>query len=398
MTVTQDTARAGTVPAGLDPDAHRLIAPLSSPDCWQDSEETVLECSAVLDITHDVKSFVLRPAGDRVFHFEPGQFLTLRLDIDGQPVNRCYTISSPPTRPHRVAITVQRVLGGPVSNWLHDNLEPGSEIMALAPLGAFTLPGRLTGKYLFLSAGSGITPLMSMTRTLHDLGSEADVVFVHSARTPSDIVFRSELAAIEAVAAGIRVAHVCESDYPSQPWQGLRGRLSADMLRGLAPDLHERVTYTCGPAAYMASVRHILTDLDYDMLRYHEESFSFETPSHIGAAPLPEEVRLDDLALSTPSEPPETAAEEVDTFQVDFVRSGRSISCRADENVLDAALSAGLRLPSSCTQGMCGTCKTTKLNGDVEMNHNGGIRPREIAQNKILICCSQPRSDLSIDS
>ena len=79
------------------------------------------------------------------------------------------------------------------------------------------------------------------------------------------------------------------------------------------------------------------------------------------------------------------------------MKSGRTISCRADENVLDAALAAGLRLPSSCTQGMCGTCKVSKLAGDVEMNHNGGIRPREIAADKILICCSKPLSDLAID-
>jgi ferredoxin len=72
--------------------------------------------------------------------------------------------------------------------------------------------------------------------------------------------------------------------------------------------------------------------------------------------------------------------------------------CRADENVLDVALAAGVRLPSSCSQGMCGTCKLPKLSGEVEMNHNGGIRPREIAAGKILICCSKPLSDLSLDA
>lgn len=378
MTLTHHTASGARRPDRLVPEGHGLLAPPGSPDCWELDDEAVLECSAVLDITHDVKTFVFRPPGNRVFHFEPGQFLTLRLDVTGQPVNRCYTISSPPTRPHRVAITVKRVPGGLVSNWLHDTVRRGTRVRSLAPLGAFTLPTTPTGKYLFLSAGSGVTPLMSMTRTLHDLGADADVVFVHSARSPADIVFRDELATIAAVAPGIRVVHVCESDHPSQPWRGLRGRLSTDMVRTLAPDLHQRHTFTCGPAAYMSSVRRILCDLDYDMLRYHEESFSFE-------------------ALEQPA-PAATARPAVDGFQVELVRSGRSISCRPDENVLDAALAAGLRLPSSCTQGMCGTCKTTKLAGEVEMHHNGGIRPREIAQDQILICCSKPRSDLSIDA
>ena len=140
------------------------------------------------------------------------------LDIDGYPVNRCYTISSPPTRPHRLAITVKRVLGGTVSNWVHDNVVPGSKVSAMAPLGAFTLARQPADKYLFLSAGSGITPLMSMIRTMYDLGSDADVVFLHSARTPSDIVFRSELAAIEMHMPNLRVVHVCEADYPSERW------------------------------------------------------------------------------------------------------------------------------------------------------------------------------------
>lgn len=386
MTVTYDT---------LEREPQALLPPLGSPDCWDDDDRTVLVCSAVSDVTHDVKSFVFEPQGDRTFQFEAGQFLTLLLELDGHPVNRCYTISSPPTRPHRIAITVKRVNGGPVSNWLHDTVVPGTKIAAMAPLGAFTLARQPADKYLFLSAGSGVTPLMSMTRTLYDLGSDADVVFVHSARTPADIVFRHELAAIESVMPNLRVVHVCENDYPSERWGGMRGRLSPDMLRTLVPDLHERVTFNCGPTPYMESVRRILTGLDYDMRSYHEESFTFDDPAEPGGAPPPEGVEYDDIAIAPPA--PETDDGSVTTFAVEFVKSGRTISCRADENVLDAALAAGLRLPSSCSQGMCGTCKVSRLAGEVDMNHNGGIRPREIAADKILVCCSKPLSDLTID-
>lgn len=372
----------------------RLVPSLWSPDCWEDGDQTVLVCTAVSDVTHDVKNLVFEPQGDRVFHFEPGQFLTLMLDVDGYPVNRCYTISSPPTRPHRISITVKRVPDGPVSNWLHDHVVPGSKVTAMAPLGAFTLARQPADKYLFLSAGSGITPLMSMTRTLYDLGSDADVVFVHSARTPADIVFRSELSAIESVMPNLRVVHVCENDYPSERWGGLRGRLSPDMLRTLIPDLRQRVTFNCGPAPYMEAVRRILGELDYDLANYHEESFTFDDPAEPGGTPPPEGVEYDEIAVSPP---PGADEDSVVTYDVEFVRSGRTISCRADENVLDAALAAGLRLPSSCSQGLCGTCKVSKLSGEVEMHHNGGIRPREIAANKILVCCSKPLSDLTID-
>jgi glycine betaine catabolism B len=394
MSVAHDTLER-LPQAAFASTAQSRLPPLGSPDCWHEDDRTVLVCSAVSDVTHDVKNFVFEPQAERTFQFAAGQFLTLMLEIDGYRVNRCYTISSPPTRPHRIAITVKRVNGGVVSNWLHDNVVPGTEIAAMAPLGAFTLARQPADRLLFLSAGSGITPLMSMTRTLYDLGSEADVVFVHSARTPADIVFRHELAAIESVMPSFRVVHVCENDYPSERWGGMRGRLSRDMLRTLVPDLHDRVTFNCGPVLYMESARRILAELDYDMRRYHEESFSFDDPGEPDGTPPPEGVEYDDIAVTPPAAGTDDGS--VATYAVEFVRSGRTISCRADENVLDAALAAGLRLPSSCTQGMCGTCKVSKLAGEVDMRHNGGIRPREVAADKILVCCSKPLSDLTID-
>jgi ferredoxin-NADP reductase len=373
--------------------AAALVPPPWAPDCWDDQDQAELVCRSVLDITHDVKTFMFATDGDKVFHFEPGQFVTLQLEIDGQPISRCYTISSPPTRPHLIAITVKRVIGGPVSNWLHDNVTPGKKITVLAPLGQFILPGPPAPKYLFLSGGSGITPVMSMTRTLFDLGTDTDVLFVHAARTPADIIFRRELDAIAAVAPNIRIVHICESDYPSERWTGLRGRLSAAALHAIAPDLHERVIYNCGPPAYMAAVRRLLDEPGYDMAKYHEESFSFES------LPVSEQIAADPRHLADADDDQSTAAESgVATFNVEFVRSGRTITCSAVENVLDAAVAAGLRLSSSCTQGMCGTCKTVKLEGEVDMQHNGGIRPKEIAQGKVLICCSKPLSDLRIEA
>lgn len=371
-----------------------LVPSLQSPVCWAEEDQTELVCTAVSDVTHDVKNFVFEPEGDQLFEFDAGQFLTLMLDIDGTPVNRCYTISSPPTRPNRIAITVKRVLGGKVSNWIHDNIVPGSKVTALAPLGAFTLTQRPAEKLLLLSAGSGITPLMSMLRTLYDLGSDADVVFLHSARTPSDIVFRSELAAIEMLMPNLRVVHVCEADYPSERWGGMRGRLSPTMLHTIVPDLLERKTFNCGPVPYMDAIRRILGELDYDLANYHEESFSFDDPALPGATPPPEGVPYEAIAVTAPP----AGDDGVATFSVEFTKSGKTVTCRADQNVLDAALAVGVRLASSCSQGMCGTCKIPKLSGEVEMNHNGGIRPKEVAAGKILACCSKPLSDLSLDA
>lgn len=194
----------------------------------------------------------------------------------------------------------------------------------------------------------------------------------------------------------LRVTHVCENDYPSDRWSGLRGRLTSAMLSSLVPDLADRVAFTCGPPAYMSSVRRLLDDLSFDMDRYFEESFSFDSlpaPDREAVHELEQEV--DDTG-SGDAGPDEVSAPA--TFTVNFATSGRSITCSADQNVLEAALAAGMRLPSSCGEGVCGTCKTTLTAGEVDMRHNGGIRPKEIARGKVLICCSRPLTDLTIES
>ncbi|MCI3269866.1 hybrid-cluster NAD(P)-dependent oxidoreductase [Streptomyces cylindrosporus] len=347
----------------------------------------LLVCKQVHVLTPDVRTFVLQSPQPRLFRHDPGQFLTLGVDIDGRSVERCYTVSSPPTRPHSLTVTVKRVPGGLVSNWLHDHLLPGRTVRARGPLGDFSFTRHPAPKYLFLSGGSGATPMMAMTRTLYDLADPADVVFVHSARTPDDILFRRELDLIAATAPTIRVVHVCEEDGPTEPWGGHRGRLTLDMLRQIAPDFPQREIFTCGPAGYLAAVRDLLATAGFPMDRHHEESFTFERPQ----------------ADDPPADPTDTAEDrshpaEVPSYTVEFTRSRRTLTCDADTSLLAAASRAGLSLPASCAQGMCGTCKTTLLSGSVDMRHNGGIRPREIAQNKILLCCAKPREDLVVDA
>jgi ferredoxin-NADP reductase len=391
MTVLNSLDALDAARAAQPPPAEQVPGHPSGLAVWGEGDGSTLVCRQVQDITHDVRTFLFEPDRPALFHHEPGQFVTLQLQIDGRPVSRCYTISSPPTRPHLLGITVKRHPGGLVSNWLHDTMAPGKRITAEGPFGVFTIDRHPAAKYLFLSGGSGITPVMSMTRTLYDLGSDADVVFVHSARTPSDIIFRCELEMIASTVPTVRVSHVCERDAPRERWRGLRGFLTAQMLQVLAPDLAERVVFCCGPAPYMAAVRRMLAESGFDMRYYHEESFSFSDL-------MLEEISAPAATGATTDDKGRDAAPGTRTYSVEFVRSGRSFACAEDENVLDAAYEAGLNPPSSCGQGMCGTCKTTLLSGSVDMQHNGGIRPREIARNRVLICCSKPLSDLTIDA
>lgn len=343
---------------------------------WVDELDGYLTCTDIVDITHDVKSFSFELPGPASLHFLPGQFLTFRFLINGERVERCYTISSAPTRPERLTITVKRVPRGVVSNWLHDHLRVGDAIGASGPFGQFSSVIYPADKYLFLSAGSGITPVMSMLRTLCDTGEGANAVFVHCARTPDDIIFRYELEAL-AAERGVTVVILCESDSAGEQWRGPRGRLTLSALFQAAPDLLSREIFTCGPPPYMDAVRELLELVGADQNRAHEESF----------------------VLGSAESVVETEAPSVGTtHKVDFRRTGQVVECDTNTTILEAAARAGIPLPSSCGEGMCGTCKLTLLSGQVDMQHAGGIRPREIKQDKILACCSKPLDDISIDA
>ena len=345
-----------------------------------DPFEEELVCTAVLPVTHDVATFELTSPEGRLFGFRPGQYLTISVDASGVPLERCYTISSAPTRPESLTITVKRTPGGPMSNWLHDHLEVGARVRVSGPLGDFTLDAHPATRHLFLSAGSGITPLMSMTRTLHDLSGPHDVVFVHSARSPADIVFRNELEEMHASGTGIRVATVCEADSGDPTWHGAIGRLNRTMLDRLVPDLHEREVFVCGPPPYLEAVHALLDEAGVDPSRVHRESFV------LGSLGAPADLR------------PADASTEVASYAVELRRSGRTITCDGRTTVLEAAAQAGITLTSSCGEGVCGTCKTTLLAGTVDMQHGGGIRPREIAQQQVLLCSSRPLEDLVVDA
>ena len=382
--------------ATFEPAESRLTRPAfwsALPQRWTSDIEETLVCCQVRRETHDVKSFFFRSPEGRAFVFEPGQFVTLELEIDGETINRCYTISSAPTRPHTISITVKRVPGGMVSNWLHDNLHSGAELRVLGPAGEFTCARHPARKYLFLSAGSGITPLMSMSRAHHDLNEDRDIVFVHSARTPDDIIFARELDLIAANQENFRASFVCERVGMRTNWPGVTGFLTLPLLKLIAPDFMEREIFTCGPAPYMKAVRDLLDEAGFDRSRYHEESFSFEALAEAAA----QAVQAAEAHADRASDEMRTRAQDTVNFAVSFAKSKRSIECGADQHVLDAARQAGVRLPASCTQGMCGTCKAKLVSGQVDMRHNGGIRQREIDQGMVLLCCSKPLTDLVVD-
>ncbi|MGL4767311.1 MAG: FAD-binding oxidoreductase [Formosimonas sp.] len=349
---------------------------------WSAENDDQLHCIQVRNETADVKTFVFKGVGTdgaaRHFAYLAGQFGTFEFIINGQSVNRCYTWSSSPSRPDTISITVKRVPNGVVSNWLHEHLKVGDVLNALGPSGEFSCFVRpIVPKYLFISGGSGITPLMSMARMLHDSASTADVLFVHCARTPADVIFAQELALLAHNMPNFRPVFLVD-EIAGQNWNGLVGRMSANALLAIAPDFAQRATYTCGPGPFMGAVKQMLHDAGYNMAQYFEESFSFEN--------LPQN---DVVEASNP---------DATGFSIQLAKQNKALAGSAQHTILSTALDAGVRWPHSCANGVCGTCKTKKISGEVQMNHNGGIRPREIREGWILPCCSTPLSDLVLDA
>ncbi|MDQ0323003.1 ferredoxin-NADP reductase [Pararhizobium capsulatum DSM 1112] len=342
---------------------------------WNRDIDEDLICVDIHQETHDVKTFTFASPEGKRFAFWAGQYFLFDLDIGGEPESRCYSISSSPCRAQAFSVTVKRVAGGRISTWLHDNLAVNSRLKANGPLGHFIRPA--AKKYLLLSGGSGITPVMSMVRELADTCEPVDVIFLHAARTPKDLVFREELSGLASRMKGLRLQFLPESVSGEPQWSGLTGRLSGDYMRLAVPDIAERVVLCCGPAPFMAAARAITADLGVPPSNYIEESFDAAV--------------IDDIDLPVAEEA------KTRTFQVEFSKQSRKIEVSGEQTVLACAKKSGVKLPSSCSNGVCGTCKSKLLSGTVDMNHNGGIRQREIDAGLFLPCCSKPLSDLVID-
>ncbi|EPC02230.1 ferredoxin [Litchfieldella anticariensis FP35 = DSM 16096] len=354
---------------------------------WTNGRHLV-RCVKVIQETWDVRTFCFMAEQPVLFFFKPGQFVTLELEIDGEPVMRSYTISSSPSVPYSFSITVKRMPGGKVSNWLHDNLKTGDELAVHGPVGNFNAIDYPADKILMLSGGVGITPLMSMARWFFDTNAAVDLEFVHSARTPGDIIFHRELEHIFSRIPEFKLHIVCErSDELGEAWAGFRGYLSQAMLELMAPDFMDREIFCCGPTPYMNAVKRLLRDNGFDMSRYHEESF--------GATPADVQEEVLEHA-----EQAEVEAGEVDVSEllsVEFSASGKSVRIQPGETVHAAASKLGLHIPKACGMGICGTCRVPLTSGQVEMEHNGGITDEDVEEGYILSCCSKPVGDVVVE-
>jgi stearoyl-CoA 9-desaturase NADPH oxidoreductase len=291
--------------------------------------------------TADSVTLVLRPGRGWVAH-QPGQYVRLGVEVDGVRLWRSYSVTSPPG--DRLTVTVNAIAGGLVSTYLVRQGRRGLLVHLDRPAGEFVLPQPRPAKALFLTAGSGITPVMGMLRST--LAELTDVVVVHSARSREAVVFGDEL---RALAAEGRIRLV-------ERHTGTDGRLTPADLATLVPDLLDRETWACGPGALL------------DDLETHWRT--------AGAADRLHVERFQSAVRVTG-----------DGGEVTFARSGKTVPAGGDVSLLEAGENAGILVPFGCRMGICFGCVVPLRSGAVRDLRDGRLTTAEDGDGVLIQTC-----------
>jgi ferredoxin-NADP reductase/DMSO/TMAO reductase YedYZ heme-binding membrane subunit len=337
--------------------------------------------------TAEVRTFRLAAAdgGPIPFAYQAGQFLNLTVEIDGKRVGRSYTIASPPTREAYIELTIKREEKGQVSRFLHDMMMTGHTVSVSAPAGRFFFDPSKNSKalgngpetsVLLLAGGVGITPVMSILRDLTDRCWLGKIDLVFSVRTPADIIFADELRLLSARHPNLHVHLTCTRDIPAD-WPGERGRITADLLRKLVPDLVTRPAFICGPDAMAQAARQELINAGVPADRITLESFT------------PAATVMKDVVPVV-----EYASKAMVTFSI----SQKTASVPSKKTILDAAESVGVKIDYQCRSGVCGTCRTRLAAGQVTMENREALSDADEAEGYILACQAHVSEDVTVEA
>jgi ring-1,2-phenylacetyl-CoA epoxidase subunit PaaE len=310
------------------------------------------------------------------YAFEPGQALTLRR-IDGdRDERRSYSICAPKGAAPRVG--VREVPGGFFSSWLVHSVRPGDAVDVLPPSGTFTADLSVPGDHVFVVAGSGITPALSLAATVLRDGTSTVTVFYGNRRT-STVMFTDELADLkDRYGPRLQLVHVLSRE--PRDAELTSGRLDGRRLRALIRNLvdaeHVDHWWLCGPHGLVTDARELLTELGVPAAKVHQELF------YVDDVP-PEPARGDEETLRGPSS------------EVTIVLDGRSTTLALPQGVpvLDSAQKVRGDLPFACKGGVCGTCRARVTHGEVTMRRNYALEPGEVDVGYVLTCQALPVSD-----
>lgn len=343
-----------------------------------------LKVKKIVNETRDAISIVFEHPAERKIDYKSGQFLTLIVSVQGKEVRRAYSLCSSPFVDQDLAVTVKRVEKGLMSNWLADNLKPGISIKVMEPMGQFTTEFNKTHKrhLILFAGGSGITPMMSIIKSILTQEPESIVSLIYCNRDIDSIIFKDTLEEMQTNDEGrLRVIHIL--DEAPMNWQGYSGLLNHDMLTKLferIPDWGiDKSTYLmCGPEGMMKNVESLLAQRNIPKEKIFKESFVQGTIDK-------ENKKEEALAASG-----ELKAREV-TIRYD----GQEYKVMVPPNkaILETALDQGIDLPYSCQSGLCTACRGKALSGKVKLDEEEGLSQSERAEGYVLTCVGHPLTD-----
>ena len=331
-----------------------------------ENESLRLTCVEIEEVAKDFVTYWLEPTHGVLPNYSPGQYLPIEVEANGESYARFYTLSSSPSRLGRYAISVKRVNGGKVSNYLSDNMQVGEVLTAESPSGSFHLQDTADQPLLLLSAGSGVTPMISMLRFLADHNQLNDTVFFHQCSTIDDIPFRDELDTFHARFPGFKM--VISLSQAHEEWEGVKGRLALSHIKHI-PDVQLRQAFVCGPKPFMNKAKHLLLKMGLPETNYHQESFG----------------------VNVENEPKETKP-------VTLSLNGQEFQGDNQSSILQQAEKQGLYIANSCRAGLCGACMLELKSGQVDQEDVPALTKDAAANGKILACCSVPTTDVELSS
>lgn len=339
--------------------------------------ETANAVSVHFDIDDSVKSD---------YQYQPGQYVTLKLTVNGEELRRAYSLCSSPLTDNVPAIAVKRVEGGKASNYINDNFKAGDEVEVMNPMGNFTTElNEFFGRHFVLYAGgSGITPMMSILKSVLHLEQSSHVTLVYGNRDEDSIIFQKELHELEGhYADRFKVIHCLNEG--SGSWTGDRGLMTADKVKSILNDkvegdLSKGQHFICGPTPMMNEVKQALSDLSIPDDKVHIEYFT----SDLGGAG-----EGGDSSVGGAEELPFNGVADV---KVDVNGNEYEIEVAEKETILHVAQEAGIDPPFACQSGICTTCRAKMLEGSVHMDELEGLTQEELDNNYILTCQAHPKS------
>src|SRR6478609_10072770 len=312
--------------------------------------------------TEDSATLVIKPGWGFSLDYEPGQYVGIGLLVDGRWRWRSYSLTSTPLRggqdkrgARTITITVKAMPEGFLSTHLVGGVEPGTIVRLAAPQGNFVMPDPAPASVLFLTAGSGITPVMSMLRTLVRRAQLGDVMHMHSAPTEADVLFAEELSQLASRHQGYRLQLRATRS---------QGRLDLARLDEAVPDWRERQTWACGPEP---------------MLEAAQRTWA--------AAGIADRLHLERFAVSR-------RAVHGSGGTVEFARAGKKATVDAATSLMDAGEAAGVQMPFGCRMGICQSCVVGLLEGHVRDLRTGAEHE---PGSRIQTCISAASGDCVLD-